>query len=198
MTTTSSKKPQETWEAWLPDGTVIPEERLLTREQLFASLSNIGVRVTPKDLANWQAGGVIPYGIRRWHEATHKTRTLYPAMMVQLIAQLRKLQNEGLQLQDIGPRLRSFVFHWAILNEPMEPNEDRDIRLGIKTPVDDILKLKTLLSDIAEAHSQQIGRPVTHVEVRLDLTDPDVESRVAGLVVALTDSSGALFTYAWP
>lgn len=198
MTTTSARKEKETWQDWLPDGTAIPEDALLTREDLISTLANIGVRVTPKDLANWQTGGVIPYGVLRWHEATGKTRTLYPAMMIQLIAQLRKLQNEGLQLQDIGTRLRSFVFHWAILNEPMDPDEDCDVRLGIKTPVNDMLKLKALLSDIAEAYSQQIGRPVTHAEVRLDLTDPNVESRVAGLVVALTESSGALFTYAWP
>ena len=198
MTTTAAKKQRETWEAWIPDGTVIPDADLITREELLTSLHNIGVKVSARDLANWQTGGVIPYGKWQWHEPTRKTRALYPPAMIPLIVRLRQFQDEGMQLRDIGPRLRTFTLMWSASNEPADPNERNDPALGIETPMQDILKLKALLTQIAETHGRQIGRPVTFAEVRLDLTDPDVESRIAGLAVDLTDASGALFTYSWP
>lgn len=197
-TTDAPRKERETWEAWLPEGTVIPDADLITREELLNSLHNMGVKVSARDLANWQTGGVIPYGVWRWHEPTRKTRALYPNAMIPLITRLRQLQNEGMQLRDIGPRLRTFTLMWSTFNEPMDPNEGSDPALGMKTPMGDILKLKALITQIATDHGRQIGRPVTYAEVRLDLTDPDIESRVAGLAVDLTDASGAQFTYSWP
>lgn len=106
MTSERNQKGRETWESWLPEGTVIPETDLITREDLISSLAYRGVKVTPRDLANWQSDGVIPYGLWKWHEPTRKTRALYPAMMISLIAQLRRYQREGMRLRTIEPRLR--------------------------------------------------------------------------------------------
>jgi hypothetical protein len=68
----------ETWESWFTAGTVIPDAALMTRQALLSALHGQGVMVSTKDLKNWQAAGVIPYGARRWHGATGTSRTLYP------------------------------------------------------------------------------------------------------------------------
>lgn len=80
------------------------------------------MRATARDLANWQAGGVIPYGVWKWHGPTRKTRTLYPRLMVRLIVRLRELQNEGIPLRLIKFRLRSLAFH---ASDPLMGVEDQ-------------------------------------------------------------------------
>jgi len=196
--TKDAKKPRrETWEDWLPAGAAVSDD-LLTRDDLIAALHSIGGDVTADDFRNWQRAGVIPYGTLRWHEETHATRTFYPRLMVQIIAQLRTLQRDGYKLQEIGPRLRSFAFYQSIMNEPSTPEEDHDARLGFETPMNEILKLKPLLVTIAEIHGRHVGRNVTRVEVRLTIDPDDSDNRVSGLAVDVIDESGALFTYSWP
>lgn len=103
----SEQDDHETWEAWLPAGTVIPKTDLMTREVLLSSLHDQGVTVSKRDLVNWQAAGVIPYGVRRWHEESGSSRTLYPSIMVPLLMRLRHLQQDGMNLRSIGFQLRN-------------------------------------------------------------------------------------------
>jgi hypothetical protein len=197
-TATPSKQERETWEDWLPEGSHVPPQELITREELITTLRNLGVSITPVDLRNWQQAGVVPYGKRGWDEKTRKTRTLYPPAMVTLIQRLRKLQGEGYKLQDIGPRLRSHLFYWATVSFPFDEGSDAATGIGLETPMDDILRLKPILQDIALYHGRQIGRRVTRVDVRLKLDEPDPDNRVSDLFIDVTDESGALFTYSWP
>ncbi len=101
MTARSTARP-ETWRDWMPEGA--PEPNLVTREELIGQLAEQGLAVSEDDFQYWQGAGVIPFGVRRWHQGA--TRLLYPVWMIDLIRQLRIWQVEGRKLADIGPELR--------------------------------------------------------------------------------------------
>lgn len=195
MTTTPRKK-RETWVDWIAEGVVIPEANLITREELISALANHGAKATQKDFANWQAAGFIPYGVLRWHEATHKTRALYPDFMVALILQLRKHQAEGMHLQEIAPNLRRSAYSLSrTFDNPWDLDEDK-LQARLTNLADKILK--AILTEIAEAHSEESGRQVARVDVRFFPLDPDGGQHANSLELDLTDTTGARFTYHWP
>ena len=105
-TANGTRPKRKTWKDWMPEGTPEPED-LLTRDELIAELRRDGVAVGVEDLRNWQSAGTIPYGVRRWHDGA--TRVLYPRWMGQVVGWLRRLQDEGADLSEIGSRLLGTV-----------------------------------------------------------------------------------------
>ena len=116
MTTTEapSEAKQETWLDWLaPDQ---PEPKpLITREELVERIRKLGVKASPGDLRYWEAAGILPRAVKRWHDGA--TRALYPEWMPYLVVSLREYQHEGLPLEEIARRLRASFYRSITIRE---------------------------------------------------------------------------------
>lgn len=98
-----AKSTRQTWRDWAPDA---PEpDELLSRDELVERLASQGVKVSVRDLRNWQVGGVIPYGIRKWDGDA--PRSMYPPWMIDLVRDLRAMQAQGVPLAEIGHKLQT-------------------------------------------------------------------------------------------
>ena len=163
---------RETWLDWIPTEAAErarqAAEPLLTREELLAALRDPNVvaddpGVTARDLASWQAAGVIPYPIRRWHEGA--TRALYPRWMVDIVVTLRRQQAEGKHPRELGPLMRDHVRH--LLRMPSIPEEQARLdELARRGDLDHRLAaLSEPLAAAARALGRLSGRRITSVEV---------------------------------
>jgi len=94
MPSDPAKPKRETWlePPWSPSGTQEPE-LLLTKEQLLDELRKMGESIPERTLNHWQAIGMIPRPVRRWHEG--KPASLYPAWMPELVARARVMRRAG-------------------------------------------------------------------------------------------------------
>lgn len=111
--TRPAKARRETWLDWLPVGTPEPDE-LLTRAQFLDRLRQRGVDVTESTLLHWERTGALPRAVRRWRGRT--PATWYPVWLVPLAARIPGLQADGLELREIGPRLRTHVAAGATMS----------------------------------------------------------------------------------
>jgi DNA-binding transcriptional MerR regulator len=78
---------------------------MLTREDLVDRLRAEGVDVTPDAIALWQRRGLLPYPTKRRKGTA--TVGYYPAWVADLVRELRRLQAEGMKLEQIVPHLRA-------------------------------------------------------------------------------------------
>lgn len=133
------KPKRETWRDWLPPGVPEPEQRF-TREEVVEWLAKrhvAGMRpISAGDIAYWERIGVLPSGVRQWHEGS--ARALYPHWYWLLARQVRALQHAGFSLDEIRPRIRTharlMLAHSEDLNSesPTSPSNVRspeDIQL---------------------------------------------------------------------
>ncbi len=120
-TETPTKARRELWSDWLP-GEPSPDAQLLTLPDLLQRLRDQGVKIHPHDIRHWQAEGVLPYPVKRWHNAA--TRAFYPEEAVDVIRYLRQLQAEGYSLAESRWRLRMAA---QLLRETGKPLEEIDV-----------------------------------------------------------------------
>ncbi len=107
MTTDAPTTPtRETWRDW-SGGAEPPADELLTRSEFLDRLRQRGVDVTESTLLHWERAGALPRPVRRWRGRT--PATWYPEWLVPLAARIPGLQADGLELREIGPRLRHVV-----------------------------------------------------------------------------------------
>jgi DNA-binding transcriptional MerR regulator len=98
-TKTTPKTSQETWLDWLPNA-----ELQLTREELLEELNRRGTEVTEPQLVYWERQHVIPRPIRKHRDGV--PRALYPTAAIEIIEQLRGMQDAGHSLRTIGSAMR--------------------------------------------------------------------------------------------
>ncbi|MDP9357791.1 MAG: MerR family transcriptional regulator [Chloroflexota bacterium] len=116
-----TKAKREIWNDWLP-GEPSPEAQLLTLPDLLQRLRDQGVKIHTHDIRHWQAEGVLPYPVKRWHNGA--TRALYPEEAVDVIRYLRQLQADGYSLAESRWRLRMAA---QLLRETGKPLEEIDV-----------------------------------------------------------------------
>ncbi len=138
------------WKRLLPsDSPEMAPERRISRDELIARLRDEGLSVTAFDLGNWQAAGVVPFGISRWDGRV--TRTFYPPIMVDIVRSVRALQANGRKLAEIGPLLQE---HFAGI-------------LGRDADNIDPPEFPHVLADFARNHERIFGHQIVRAEVRL-------------------------------
>lgn len=93
----------ETWRDWLTDADK-PVTDLLTREEIAEAVKELGRTVQPSDMRYWEAEGIIPRGVRQWHNDA--SRMVYPGWYVPMLMDLRSLQEAGMPLEAISRGLR--------------------------------------------------------------------------------------------
>ncbi len=94
------------WSDWLPDSSSEAAD-WITREELIGALRDAyAERVTTNQLRHWESLAVIPKPVKRWHEATHSTRAMYPREAAWLVSRLVTLRREGMTYPEIAERLR--------------------------------------------------------------------------------------------
>ncbi len=165
-TTERATAERETWQHWWPD-----EPAELTRQEIVDRLRAEGVAVTVQDIANWQRTGVLPRGTSR--RTGRALQMLYPVRYLDLLRDLRELQEEGLRLADIGPRLR--VKHYrkprtvrgkATVTSTSSVSARASVRRGDPALTADDGLAQTLRT-IARKHEQTYGGHIARVELRL-------------------------------
>ncbi len=97
------KPKRETWRDWQPEGT--PEPEIMLRDEFVTRLQAVDVDVDEGDLRFWEYHGVLPRAVKKWHEGAN--RVFYPRWMISTVTRLRALQETGVPLRAIGPRLRA-------------------------------------------------------------------------------------------
>lgn len=167
---TKAPPKRETWEDWLPpegrDEGLLDAEPLLTREELVAELNSVGHDVTARDLVYWQTRGVIPYPTR---ENRHgKSIAVYPRWMINLIHRLKSLQEEGRVLREIGPLLRSIVFH-MFAPYPQTPEQmKRQVRRQASRALYPLVsELEPRIRSFARIHEQLRDDHIVGAEIHL-------------------------------
>jgi len=161
-------KYKETWKDWMPEGAPEPPD-LQTREDVVEWIGRqqgAGMRpITAGDIAYWEGIGVLPRGVRRWHEGSAKA--LYPGWYWLLARQVRSLQHAGLSLDEIRPRIRTHAR--LMLSFPPAPENSRHWPPGARSPEDIQLwpDLTTELERLARWVATQTGVPTERVEVHV-------------------------------
>jgi hypothetical protein len=160
----------KTWQDLWPNETADPEH-LLTRRELAERAQSGGISVTERDIANWQARGVLPHGIS---QRTGRTlQTLYPERYLDLLSDIREEQRKGTRLAAIGPLLwvkhagKPRTLHGkATITFTSSATARAHVRRGdpALTADDDLAQT---LRTIAQAHEEAYGRNIVRVELRL-------------------------------
>lgn len=101
-TTSAAKQNKETWGDWVVPG--YESGPLLTRDELANYMAGVGFKVSPDDLRYWEAEGVIPRSVKKWHNGA--TRAVYPIWMRSIIVFVRTSQENGDSLEVIGQHVR--------------------------------------------------------------------------------------------
>jgi DNA-binding transcriptional MerR regulator len=149
---TSTRK--ETWRDWLgPDGAE-PDE-LLTRDEIAEKASAAAAdTVSREDLRYWEYEGVLPKSVRQRHRGA--VRAVYPDWYVHLVVLVRRLQRQGLTLDEITPRVRrraDELLHMTITVSRGEMPEALVAALN------------------AYANALSAGSPVARIEVSIEFED---------------------------
>lgn len=138
-----------TWLDWFPDE---PEPtELYTRDQIAEMASGIDP-VTGDDIRYWEYQGVLPRSVRRRHEGA--TRAVYPAWYADLAKQVRQLQRQGMNLDEIRSRLRTRVVSVTPAITPPVPSE-----------------LVAALGAFARDYAEASGAHVTHIQLEIAMDD---------------------------
>ncbi len=130
-----NSSPKETWLDWLdrvpPTIALESAQPLLTREELLNFLSEIGVKVSARDLLFWQQAGIIPFPTKRRDSERRAMVAIYPRWMVDLIGMLRTDQEAGIDLATISADLRKLVANSFVtpLDEGVKAHHARQVAL---------------------------------------------------------------------
>jgi DNA-binding transcriptional MerR regulator len=173
MPTTTGAK--ETWRDWFPDA---PEpDRLFTRDEVLEFAARDGTKVTTSNIRYWEALGIIPRPIRRWHgDAVH---AVYPIWVANLLRQVRTFQREGYNLRQIKHHIRTLArLRYAYAQQDPEA-DDRHARLAAAElsgrpgpePESMIPELITAIEHQANLDASSTGVPTDRVEVHVIRVD---------------------------
>ena len=77
---------------------------LITRQEVIEYLDEGGLDVTERDLRYWERENVLPRPQKQWHNGA--VRAVYSPTIINLVRELRRLQGEGLTLNEIADRLQ--------------------------------------------------------------------------------------------
>ncbi len=171
MSKQRSKSKRETWRDWLPPSAPLPEV-LYTRDELVRELErlDLGPRVTARDIAYWESEGIIPTAVRQWHNGA--VRAIYPEWILWLIVELRTLQGEGYNLNQIALKLRSPLRVYLADQMPHNDAVRADIQRTISR-TQEAPKESPITADLREAlrkftilYGALTGNLASHVEIR--------------------------------
>ncbi len=104
--TDEARRNQQSWADWMPEGAPAPT-RLFSRDELLLALKEQNVELNPATFNYYRQRGALPRPIRRRYSGA--TQAVYPDWMVDAVVYLRKLQDQGISLEEIGPHLRAWV-----------------------------------------------------------------------------------------
>lgn len=100
---------KSSWRDWLPEGyPEPPNDQLITRAELLERLRGIfRTNLSEKRLQLWEAAGVLPGPVRRWHNGA--TRALYPRWVV-YVAAIAELDRPGdLSMEALAEKTRALT-----------------------------------------------------------------------------------------
>ncbi len=166
-----SKSKRETWRDWLPPSAPLPEV-LYTRDKLVRELERVymGPSVTARDIAYWESEGIIPTAVRQWHNGA--VRAIYPEWILWLIVELRTLQDEGYNLNQIALKLRSparvYLADQMPHNDALRADIQRTISRTQEAPKESprTADLREALRKFTIFYGALTGDMATHVEIR--------------------------------
>ncbi len=149
---------EETWLDWMPPGmTAPPPEELLTRAELLAEVRDAGLDITPRTFRSWEALGILPRPVRRWHRGA--VRATYPRWLLHLVAVAHARRRDHWPAPKIAADVRARTGEAIALGV-----------MGRMEPLPD--GLDAVLAQLAARHERFARTRVDAVEVRL-LDDRD-------------------------
>ena len=90
---------RETWREWVPDAA---DQVLITRAELLAKAERLGLKLDYSTLRYWEAEGVVPSPVRTKNGLPGQ----YAWWIIDLVYQVRRMQDDGLALDSIRDRVR--------------------------------------------------------------------------------------------
>lgn len=96
---------RQTWRDFMPVDAPMPA--LLSHDELLEALRERGIDLPSSTLEYYRQQGILPRPIRRRHGGA--TRPVYPEWMIEAIEYLRMLQDQGLSLEEIKPRMHVWM-----------------------------------------------------------------------------------------
>ncbi len=171
--TPAPAEPRPTWRDVLPPD--YPEPALITREELLAFFREKGLPIAERSLRYWEAQGVLPRPVRRWHQGA--VRSLYPAWYPPVVvAAAARIREQGESLQAVGadiPRIINMlgVMHWTAENRVVLLNDPNQT-----------------IGQLVQSAELAWGRPIDRVALTfLDTSTGDIVS--SALYLPPTDST---------
>ncbi len=134
----------QTWRDLLPD---MPDQQLVTREQLLATLEQAGYPVTERSLRYWEAQGVVPRPVNQWHDGA--TRSVYPEWFDLIVHAVDQRRKQGESLANIAADIPRVVRTIAGLHWMAEKN------IAPFPP-----RVVPIIEELARHVEQVAGRPV--------------------------------------
>lgn len=149
---------------WLPPELHGALGHLLTRDEVIEHLKRRHVEVNAGNIRSWEHIGILPLGIRRWHEGA--TRTLYPTASIYAILKIKELQALGLSLADTRPEVRRFFIAVAI-DQAADITPEVKFRLRSNLDLRPPDRVIQALSGLADFHEAVWGDPIARMRVEL-------------------------------
>ena len=156
MTTASPEKapPKETWLDWIPDGyPVPPEDEWIGRDDLLAQVRSRGLSLSPRTLGLWEASGIVPRPVRRWHNGA--TRALYPPWAAQMVMLANEVKDDRSDAEDVSQTVRILtkyvirnneVWQWSVVNQ----------------------LLPAVLNNLADYYQESFGERPNSIDIRIN------------------------------
>lgn len=148
------------WRDWMPEGyPEPPDDQLITRAELLERLRGIfRTNLSEKRLQVWEAAGVLPGPVRRWHDGA--TRALYPRWVVYLAAIAELDRPGGLSMDALAEKTR------ALTREAMHHYDSHT--WGVMQG-----RLPDALGEVADHYEATMGERPAVAEVRIRREDGD-------------------------
>ena len=171
---------RETWREWVPDDA---DPVLITRAELLAKAERLGLKLDYSTLRYWEAERVIPAPVVEKNGLPGR----YPWWMIDLVYQIRRMQDEGLTLDTIRRRVRAeapFLALWMryignpgrewLLGEyrPPAPTTDPSVRFAWVIE-DSQTDLAQIAYGLADFYGKQTANNVEGVSLLIRMTDGD-------------------------
>ncbi len=115
--------PKQTWLQWLPEGVPPPsDDELIDRDELLRRVKEEdGQDIPPRTLRFWEALGIVPGPVRKWHAGA--TRALYPwwcVNVVKMAAFGRSLHTDPVRIAELGRGAVPTFIRWHEIRKVIE------------------------------------------------------------------------------
>jgi hypothetical protein len=159
---------------------------LLTKTQVLDELRAAGHDIPVRTFEDWAAAGLIPRGLRRWHDG--RAASLWPRWVVDLALFAIGLRTAGRSLAEARDEIRAVDWPTVRSTTIAPPANRQDAQSRFDAYQDALGDLEAVLERLAALQERITGSPVVTVQVRFINAQGDRVEHAMPLAPLVTES----------